>query len=72
MLTPKKNSVAGIPQEGTLQFCSRKCKVMTKRTRSSKSCKMSKREKETNTVVNFDSGGHGGSMVRNCCRSHAA
>ncbi|XP_024433675.1 developmental pluripotency-associated protein 2 [Desmodus rotundus] len=43
-------SVAGIPQEDTLQFSSRKCKMVTKRTRSNKSCNMSKGEKETNTV----------------------
>ncbi|KAF6118347.1 developmental pluripotency associated 2 [Phyllostomus discolor] len=46
----EKQSTAGIPQEDTLQFGSRKCKMVTKRTRSNKNCKMSKREKETNTV----------------------
>ncbi|XP_054433234.1 developmental pluripotency-associated protein 2 [Pteronotus mesoamericanus] len=38
------------PQEATLQSCSRKWKMVTKRTRSNKTCKMSKREKGTNTV----------------------
>ncbi|KAM5335732.1 developmental pluripotency-associated protein 2 isoform 2-T2 [Glossophaga mutica] len=46
----EKQSTASIPQEDTLQFYSKKCKMVTKRTRSNKSCKMSKKEKETNTV----------------------
>ncbi|XP_036912730.1 developmental pluripotency-associated protein 2 [Sturnira hondurensis] len=43
-------SIGEISQEDTLEFGSSKCKMVTKRARSDKSCKMSKREKETNTV----------------------
>ncbi|XP_053519137.1 developmental pluripotency-associated protein 2 [Artibeus jamaicensis] len=45
-----KQSIAEISQEDTLQFSSKKCKMVNKRTRSNKSCNTSKREKETNTV----------------------
>ncbi|XP_015450577.1 developmental pluripotency-associated protein 2 isoform X1 [Pteropus alecto] len=48
-----EDSIKDVPetsQEATLQSSSKKCKMVTKRTRNQKSYKMSEREKGTNTV----------------------
>lgn len=45
----EKQNIPETLQEATLQSSSKKCKMVTKKARSKKSCKMSEREQMTNS-----------------------